>query len=224
VKSKLFSSLLLCGLMPNVYKPFLLQIRPQYTDEGVDVAENILWFLGSVDSAYSRAQLTAIQLAFDTAWPDVWLTVGSTTGQYRSCFVSDWTSNTGIVLPPVVGSETTGTEGQAIGVNTAALVSWGTAVRYRGGHSRSYLPAVGTDAITLGTQMTTAANTALVAALSAFNLAMLDVGDGDGGPLLQVVYRFKSDAIKAETMPITFATAQLQLASQRRRLRKVSRR
>jgi hypothetical protein len=80
------------------YLPRFIQIRPQYQDESPSTHENVLAFLASVDGPYGLSQLTAIQAAFDTPCETFWASFGATTNHYKSCWVVDRTTSSGLEL------------------------------------------------------------------------------------------------------------------------------
>src|ERR1700679_3668425 len=141
--------------MPNNYKPFLLQIRPQYDNIARDVPENILFMLGTVSAGYTMAQLAAIQGVFDTHWSAMWAEVGNNTAHYTGSVITDWTSASGFesnsvgTFTPVVGGA-----GGVQGAQVAALISWTVPLRWRGGHFRTYLPSIAVGAMANESQLT----------------------------------------------------------------------
>lgn len=209
--------------MPNVYQPYLIQIRPQYIDAGDNTPENILWFIGSVHTGYTSDQLYAIQGAFDEGWGPVWKCVGATGTYYNSCVVTDWTSNAGLEIPLNHANAQEGTEDAPMGVNTAALISKEIGLRWRGGHPRTYLPSLAYNVTANGATLQGAVVTALVTAYTAFLGTMGSVTTDNGGPIIEQVYRNRNSETEAHLYNIEAYIVQAELASQRRRLRRVSR-
>lgn len=218
--------------MPTAYKPGLVRIKPQYTYNNVtgepDTPENVLWFLGSNLGAFplNPTALQAIANTFDSDWGPVFTAYASSDARYIGCDVQDFSSNTGEeystvgVLTPVDGTQT----GQTA-ADTAVLISWfsGTLPRYRGGHSRTYLPFLCSGLMTNAWEITTGTQTNLITALTNWQTEMAAISAGDGGPYQPVIFRFKNDPTKAALYIINEGRVNLQLASQRRRLRRVTR-
>lgn len=216
--------------MPNNYQPRLVQIRPQYVSEDRDVAENVLWWIGTFTSALTNDQAAATLAVFDPLWGALFEAYGDGFNAYEGSIITDWSSDTGIEYTSVgVFTPVNGGFGSVIGANTAALLSWSTALRFRGGHARSYLPYVGQDAIGSTTELdegrVTGMNTAIVNLIN----GMEEIPGGFGGGYFPVMYKYRNAPLVDPPKPpvlvtITDGFANPILASQRRRLRKVSRR
>lgn len=217
----------------NNYFNGLVQIRAQYNASGEDrdVPENVTWWKGAFSTGLSLGQATAIQLAFDTAWAVMWSQVGVDSVAYAGSVLTDWSSNTGIestsvgTFAPVDGTQTDRAPAQA-----AALISLQVALRFKGGHGRVYLPAIGNSATTSAMDLTTGVVTLLNEKYLLLANAMNAISSGNGGPFVQQLFRFRSaDYPTMPTpvpalVPIVAANAQQLLATQRRRLRKVAHR
>lgn len=213
--------------MPNAYLPGLLQIRPQYTASptDLDIPENILWFRSANVTTPTLANIQAIQAIFDGDWALIFAEYGAEGRYYSGSVVTDWSNDTGLAWSSV--GTFTPQEGTAAGVlpsQVAALVSWTIAQRWRGGHPRTYLPWVGNGAIQSADP--NLLNTSIVSGMvtNITNLQNDMAGSGVLGGQSQVVFRFRDDPAKAALWEIAEFTVQSELATQRRRIRKVSRR
>lgn len=213
--------------MPNVYKPGLLQIRPQYLkdpDSG-DTPENVLWFLSGSTTTPTIANLQAIQTTFDGSWgayAALWLATGLS---YDGSVITDWSSATGLqsssvgALTPVVG-----THGAPTPPQVAILQSYQVTLRWRGGHFRSYYPYVGSSVITGTFNDTVAAATLASMAIGYDNMVSAMKTTGVLGGQTQMMYKNKNDVATATLYPIaTFDISNI-VATQRRRVRHVGRR
>lgn len=209
--------------MPNVYKPYLIQVRPQYSDGGVNTPENILWFTGSVLTGYELAQLQDFQTAFDPLWLAIWEYTGSADANYKSCYVTDWTSDTGLQTPPVADYSEAGSQSGYAGAQVAELISIRVPQRYRGGHPRIYLPAIGAGALTSMSTINPTYTADQATAYETMITTLNTLGSGSGGPYSQVVYRFRDNEAKATLLTPSSIFVNDELATQRRRLRRVTR-
>jgi hypothetical protein len=209
--------------LPIINQPRLLLVRPQYTpdpDTG-NHPQNILWFQSTTAGTPTLANLTAMAAAFDPAWYLVWSDVGAQGTYYLGSIWTDFSSAFGLTYSsvgtysPHVGSVT-----GRLPPNSACLISLKSGERFRGGHFRIYLPWIGQAALSAtDSSMLLAANTNVVTT----NFSNLDVatsGSGVLGGQLQVLYRHRTDPVKARLDPIVSFTVQQLLATQRRRLRK----
>lgn len=213
--------------MANVYKTSLLQIRPQWTPNAIDghIPECVLWYVSGSADIPDATQLTEICTIFDDNFSDVWSVAGPTTMDYTGSVVTDWSSDAGLSYDSVgVLTEIDGTLGGGpLPANVAILISWNILVRYKGGHPRTYLPYPAVDALDGGQNDTITAGVQgdINEAIVSLNSAM--IGSGVLGGQTQNIYRFRNDAEKAELYEITSFDVQRELASQRRRLRRVTR-
>jgi hypothetical protein len=211
--------------VPNVYQPGLVQIRPQYSVGGDDTAENILWAKGAFTSNLTLSQIQAVQSAFDTAWANLWKPQSFDTSEYLGNILTDWSSNTGLQNDTVtIFTPVHGTGGTApAGAQVCILQSLSTGIRYRGGHPRTYFPGVSADILIDPSHIQTSNATTMVTAYNAVNTALQGVSSGNGGPFNFVIYLHKSNSTLAHVYPIAEYAFDTQLATQRRRLRKVTR-
>lgn len=212
--------------MPNVYQPGLVQIRPQYTTEieSGDTPENVLWFQSATHSTPTIGNLTTIAETFDTNWSEVFSSYGGTHGSYLGCIVTDWSSASGLQWNSVgIFEPEAGGQGNNQPPQVAILVSYQIQLRWRGGHFRTYLPYVGAANIT-GSQLdqiTTALQTTLQTNINTMITAMKDSGVLGGQTL--VMYKDKTKPTEATLYQVSTFAVNLVLATQRRRIRKVSR-
>lgn len=210
--------------MPNVYQPGLIQYRPQYAKEfDNDTPENIVWLKATSNGPFTLSQLQALQAVLDPAWGDVWACIGATGRSMTGSVITDWTSSSGLQSNSVgtfVGQP--GSEGAEVPANVAALISWQIAERYRGGHGRVYLPSLGASVIFNDNFLVASAITALTTQMGNFTLAT-STYPGPVGPLSIGVLRARGKATQNFQIVHSFE-ANGQLASQRRRLRRVAHR
>lgn len=214
--------------MPNVYKPNLIQIRPQYTvDIDTDVTpENVLWLNCGTAGPYTTVQLSSVCEVFDPLWGNIWKEVGPPDKAYTGSIATDWTSDTGVLFNSV--GTITPQVGIAGGVScpyqVAMLISISTGQRYRGGHGRVYLPYVSIDALVSSSEdkVTTGVVASVNSALGAFHTGMTT--SSVLGGLQPCIYRHRTNEISAQLVPWLIWGGNQLLATQRRRIRKVTRR
>lgn len=210
--------------MPNVYKPGLVQIRPQYSIGGDDQAENVTWWDGGFTSPLSLTQLTNIIAAFDTAWAAMWKVNAFDSSHYLGSIITDWSTNAGLqessvgTLTPVAGTGGT----SPAGAQVCILISKSDGTRYKGGHSRIYLPGVAAPILPDPSHISSGTQGTLVTNYLAVDTAMNGLSSGNGGPFLDSIYRFRNDTVKAQVKTTASFKVNLELATQRRRLRKAA--
>jgi hypothetical protein len=206
----------------TIYHPGLLQVRPQYSEEpdAPDHIENVTWWQTSGSGAYTISQIQSFQAAFDGVWGVMWNKIGATDMHYYGSIVTDWSSDTGLSSNSVgTYSGTTGSQGTNVPPQVAVLISGQVGLRFKGGHPRVYLPYVGQDALT--DEYSDSIEPSVVAALTTAYQDMGSTLAGLSAPLtaVQCLYRRKTGA----TLQWTAFTVQGLLATQRRRVRKPSR-
>jgi len=210
--------------MAAIYKPGVLTIIPHYDiGAGHDVV-NVMHFLGQTIS-YDVSQLTAIQTTFDTSWGTSYRAFLPTTNLYKGCIVIDSGSafgqekdNSAFAAQP--GNAVAG----PIADNAAVLLSLHVLQRYKGGHGRAYLPGFSLDMIEPDGRNVLPTTLAAVESMwQNLRIAMAGNGTNNGGPHVPVLWHKKWAAAPNSTSEIVGATTSAVLATQRRRLRKVSR-
>jgi hypothetical protein len=209
---------------PTVLLPGLVQIKAFY-DPNPDTAEhpmNLLWFVQRAPVTLHQADMQQIAQTFDPLWATFWKQWGCTSRHYIGSVATDYSTQFGQywdtrgIYTPLAGILTT-----QLPPNVAALVSLHVAERWRGGHARIYLPWGGGLGVSTSdaNMMTTTTQSALTTDFGLIEPGMNGIAVGGG--LSQRVYRQRTDPVKAHLMPVTSYTVNFQLASQRRRMRKV---
>lgn len=210
--------------MAAVYLPGVVTLIPHYDiGAGHDVV-NVLHFRGQPIS-FDTSQLTTIQTAFDQQWHGGLANLLATTSIYKGAVCIDSGSALGQEVDNTAYVPQNGTGvGNPVADNAAVLLSLHVLQRYKGGHGRVYLPGFSTSG--LGSDGRTVLGSTITSLNSTWtNLvnAMRSIPSADGGPFDAVVWHKKWAAAPNTTGIITSITPQSVLASQRRRLRKVSR-
>ena len=210
--------------MVAIYHPGVVTIVPNYNIGRPNPAANVLQWQTSV-TGLTVGQLTSIQGAFDAAWGPGWQVIANTQYSYIGCSVIDNSSNTGQAVHPSSYTPLHGTgAGGAMGDNVAYLISLKGQNRYKGGHSRLYIPGCDLNlsnhdgqSIPAGTinSLNTLYNNVFV--------AMQGLSAANGGPLAPIIWHKKLKSAPNSTELIITWKGQSQLATQRRRLRKVAR-
>jgi hypothetical protein len=145
--------------------------------------------------------------------------------KYLGCWAIDMSSATGnqvtnALFTPLAGLSSPQSAGDAL----AALISLHTPTRYRGGHGRVYVPGLSISQIASdGQNLTASAQTALAALWNGTVSAMAALTTTAGGPYNPIVWHKHLASAPNTTEVVTGIVAQLLLATQRRRQRKVTR-
>lgn len=210
--------------MAAIYHPSVVTVVPHYDLGSGRDGVNVTHWRTPV-TGLNTAQLTAIQTAFDTAWEAQWHVFASSTARYLGSWVIDSGSSLGaqvtnVTYTPKPGQ---GTDG-AVGDQVAALLSLHGVNRYRGGHARLYIP--GADTLKVdpgGRNLVPAAIGNIETMMANTGSALAGLSGANGGPLNQVIWHKKWAAAPNTIEDVISFTCQQLLATQRRRLRKVSR-
>lgn len=209
--------------MANVYKPGLIQIKPQYSQEARgETPENVTWWAYENTSPLSHSELVTLAGIFDLDFSSAWRHIAPNTATYVGAIYTDWSSSSAQVLSTVgTWTPTTGTATGALApAQVAVLLNASVPTRYRGGHPRIYLPHVAASVMTNDHQIDPTVQSAVSEALFALNT---DMATGFGSRFFfPAVYRFRSDAVKAQIVTIGPWTCVQEVATQRRRLRRVA--
>jgi hypothetical protein len=206
------------------YVPAMVQIRPQFYDsQRPKEDENVWWAKGIETGGYTADQLTAVQSAVDAAFTSAgW--AGHNLSHYQSCYVTDFSNDTGYEVSPNTSIDIAGEGGTPQSSQVAVLVSGEIGLRYRGGRPRIYFPcsAVGeSDAYdTVSSGNLTLYNN--LVGLIATNLNAIS-GD-DGGPFQWGVFRYRRSEALHAFAAVAWGETETFFATQRRRIRKVPRR
>lgn len=210
------------------YIPGMAQIRPQYQDSEGRVDEVIFYVLNNIAGPWTLSQLTTLQSNVDTVF-ESWSGVMPSTCKYIGSIVTDRSSNTGLEVTnigftPVPGTDTAIQAPRQV----AALLSVHGPTRYRGGHSRIYMPQiaqamVGSDGQTLNST----AQTSLNALFTNMNSRGATIVPPVQWAILhsrqqEVPHTVPPTYLPATCVVATGATASNIVATQRRRLRKVA--
>lgn len=209
--------------MPAIYHPGVVAIIPHYNVGSGRDAVNVTYWKTPV-SPLTSTDLAAIQTAFNSAWQPQWITWASNTTSYTGCWVVDMSSSTGgqvtnVGYTPVVGNQS----GGPVGDQVAGLLSLKGITRYRGGHSRLYIPGTDLSKVPDGRNVSGSGTGILVSMYGAAVTALGALGSASGGPLSPVIWHKKLSAGPNTIEDITVWVGQPIVATQRRRVRKVSR-
>lgn len=211
--------------MPTVYMPSLIQIKPQYSpypDTG-EIPENVLWYVNRTAGTPTLANLTTIANVFHPLWGNVWKQVGATSRQLTGCVVTDWSGPFGLTYSNVgTVSAVAGLASGGAPPQVSALISWQNGEHYKGGHFRTYLPWLGTQYISTTDPGQLTSTTPGNVLSSLVNLEPGMNASGVLGGQTQRLFRHRTSSTSARLDPITFMVVQNVLATQRRRLRKIS--
>lgn len=207
-----------------LYYPGVIEIAAHYDIGASKDAVNVThWAAGPTPP--SVGELTTAQTTFNTWWNAWWSTLAATSSKYKGCIVTDKGSATGLqvrndTFSPIAGTLT----GGPVADNVALLISLKTATRYRGGKGRLYVPGIGIAATANDGRTvlpTTQSNCDTGMATLRTHMSSLSFGGSIG--CVQCVWHRRGDETTLGPETILTSVTQTVLASQRRRLRKVSR-
>lgn len=210
--------------MAAIYHPGVVQIVPHYDLGQPTNAANVTYWKTAV-TGLTVTQLSAIRTAFDTTWNTFWQTLGTNQAKYTGSTVTDMSSNTGaasnnVGYSPHAGSATGGPMGDQV----AYLLSLHGGVRYRGGHARLYIPGVAQDETQAdGRTLTPTAMTSLTTLYTQAVTTMAGITGVNGGPLTPIIWHKKWTAAPNTIEDVFNWTANQVVATQRRRVRRISR-
>jgi hypothetical protein len=209
--------------MANVYKPGLIQVRPQFFDtDNSKLHEMVTWFVGGFSTPLTISQLNVIQSAYDTAMVNCVNAYAITGLHYFGSIVTDWSTSSGLTILDGGSNLGGGSYSVATPSQVCILQSLHIAQRYKGGHGRMYWPLPGSNAAITDTPNATAVAN-LATTYTTLLTAMAAVSSGSGGPFVQYVYRHRNSALLASLQLVSSFTVQPNLyATQRRRIRKVA--
>jgi hypothetical protein len=211
---------------PIVPQPKLIQAVPYYSpNETINhQIANVVWFVNNSAGTPSLAQLESISNFFDAQWYAFWNQVGASGKDYIGSVITDFSSTMGAVYDSRVGfTAQSGVHGTPNPAQVCGLISLSNGERYRGGHFRIYLPWIGEAVLDVAdtSLLSATAVSNLTLAFNNFVLAMNSSGILGGQNM--VLYRHRTDPLKASLFGIHSYQPQRVLATQRRRLRKVPR-
>jgi hypothetical protein len=210
--------------MTAIYHPGVVTIIAKYNLGQVNPAVNVTHWRSPV-TPQTAGTLVAIRDAFNTAWSTGWKSAASASNSYLGCTVVDASSLTGGQAESGGYTPVSGLiSGGSMSDQVCGLISMKGVNRYRGGHSRLYIPSV---PITLVNSDNRTITPALILAydtlMTGVRAAMLGLSGVNGGPLNQVIWHKKWAAAPNTIEDVFNWTSQPVLATQRRRIRKVSR-
>lgn len=210
--------------MAAIYHAQVVQIIPHYSIRSGNDAVNVTYWLGT-GNPYSQVALDDIRANFDQAWQSHWSTVAPSVNTYKGAVVTDVSSAFGLESSNETFVAIPGASGaNSIADQVAALISLHVAERYKGGHGRIYVPGLAGNMLQDdGSTIQSVARTALLAMWTDTVTAMGAISAANGGPLKPIVWHKKWAAHPNTTADILSVTVQPISATQRRRIRKVSR-
>lgn len=146
--------------------PRTIKYSLRYSDSGNTNVENVFYQTftqppGSSDATSLAATVTAQWLTHVSPLMGTWMTLISAT-------VNDLSSTTGAVAVNVTGGAGTAAAGAHLSSGAATVIQTKIARKYRGGHSRIYLPGAGQNDLQTTNTWTTSYITAVAAGWAAF--------------------------------------------------------
>lgn len=211
--------------MAAIYHAQLITTIPYYDTGHVASSANVMHWQGSFTVNLTNAQLTQIQLTFDQVWSTNWAQLGTTSNHYLGSWVIDMSNSTGGQVTNAAYAHVPGTSGSVpVGDQVAALISLRGTLRYRGGHGRIYVPGLSGAMLTSnGATWSGPTLPSLDALWTNTVTAMAGIAGTNGGPFTPVIWHKKLKSNPNSVEPIATHVSQAVTASQRRRVRKVSR-
>jgi hypothetical protein len=207
----------------------LLKVVHFYTADR-DSAVNIQYLQAEDGWPFSLGNLNTMANDIAEAWKVSWPQFMANWASYAGCNLYDQSSNTGQMgSAPIL--QAGGGSSSVVSAQVCALVLWEEALRYRGGHPRNYLPSPGEQTFDNDLAFTTDFVDSAGSAIQDYLTAVSDLSIGDNAvhpvnlhareveePGPPIVYK------EPFTLPITGFAISPTPATQRKRLRKVSRR
>jgi len=211
--------------MAAIYHAQTVSTIPYYDTGRVSASANVLHWQGAYAGNLTNAQLVAIQQAFDGAWGTAWANIGTVNNHYLGAWVIDMANSTGGQVTNVGFVKVPGVPtALPLADNVAGLISLRGTLRYRGGHGRIYVPGIDSSFSNIdGSTLTQTGINLLDAMWVQTVAAMAGVSAANGGPFTPVIWHKKLKSNPNSLEPVAQHVPQAVLASQRRRLRKVSR-
>jgi hypothetical protein len=210
--------------LPAIYHPGVVQVVPHYDiGAGHDVV-NVLYFQ-STGRDFTTAQLSQVQTVFNSHWYTIWSPLASTQNKYKGSIVTDMSDNTGAQVDNTGYAIQPGGAGASPVYDGACqLIQLKTSTRYRGGHGRLYMPGIDTSVTTGdGRSMESSHLATTNTQLGVLYSAMIAITGTYGGPWQPVVWHKKLSSAPNTVENINQYLAVTLMATQRRRVRKVSR-
>lgn len=211
------------------YIPGLIKITHFYTGDR-DSSINVQYCAASEIGAYTTTQLNALALELFDLWKVAWPPFMTSNQYYAGDIVVDQGSDTGLegIAPD---EQVGGGSSEVVPAQVAAVCTWETPLRYRGGHPRNYLPGPSASLFGSNQSLTSGAITDIEAALATYIAGVNAISFASGGLSFvalharmiedkgpPIVYKEPTlQAISAGSVRATFGT-------QRKRVERVSRR
>jgi hypothetical protein len=175
-------------------------------------------------SAFSASDVAAIALGFRNAYKAQFLIQQSNMFTLTNTDAIDLVNNTG-QMASATGADLGSVVAGALPNNVAACVTWKAPRHYRGGHGRTYLPAIPTSQMATPTSWTASFQSTMGTKIAAFltAIAAITTSYSSLGPLGLVVLHRRRDK-NVLNVPdwdfVTGGTMDSRIDSQRRRLGK----
>jgi hypothetical protein len=211
------------------YLENLLKIVHFYTADR-DSAINVQYVMASEGSPFSLSDLNGCAMEIAEAWKVCWPPYMASYASYAGCELYDQSSNTGQVgSAPIL--QAGGGDATVVSAQVSALVLWLESKRYRGGHPRNYLPSPASNNFENDLTFTAGFVTDFGANVNTYLEAITGISIA-GAPLIPVNLHARDVEEKGPpivyvdpyVLDITGFTVSNVPATQRKRLRKVSRR
>jgi hypothetical protein len=211
--------------MPGIYHAGVVTTIPYYDTGNVGHSANVIHWLGVGTTDLTTGQLTTIQGVFDAAWGAAWAALATSSNHYLGAWVIDSGDATGGQVTNALFTPVAGASSNApVADNVAGLISLQTTRRYKGGHGRLYIPGANSSFLNFNGANWTGAMLAHMDTLwENTRIAMSGIGSAENGPYLPIVWHKKAIDFPNTVENVVGHVSQPVAASQRRRLRKVSR-
>lgn len=210
--------------MAGIYHPNVLTVLLTNEIGAGHRVLNVTNWMGQ-NNPWTIPQLTSIQTTVNTAMTTSWVPLLSSVNQYTGAVVIDSSAATGLQVDNANYTAVPGT-GNAVPIQdqVCCLLSLKQVQRYKGGHSRKYLPGLGLNLLQGdGRTLTPSAVTSIGSWWDGLVTAMAGVTGTNGGPFTPIIWHKKQAGFQNTTQAIVQRTVQSVTATQRRRVRKVSR-
>jgi hypothetical protein len=214
--------------------PLTIKVTLSGSDGGGAIIDNSYYF--TYTQSADAANLTTLLGIVASSWSANISTHLPATYHLNTIDIEDLNSNTGAHVAETVSIAGTASPGTELSSGACGLVSFKEGLKYRGGHSRTYLGGMIKENLADANTWSSVFQAALSAAISAFinqiisaapallgalkHVVVHRFGDAAGGPVLATSGRMRYKSVPLTnpfTMPVTGYATNPQVASQRRR-------
>jgi len=205
--------------MPTTYLAHLGKVEIYYQGDR-DTAVNVMWISSTGIDGADSTLLAALATDIGSEWVDMFAPYICNEQTILECTVTDWSSDTGVSGTHVLNVPGSSGPGP-MPSQVCSLINWQVATRYRGGRPRQYVPAPSQGMLADNQHLTEVVAGGMSINAELF-LGFVNAEVISGDPVKLVCFhRVTAHHPVASVEPIISGAVSPQLATQRRRLRRV---